>query len=689
MNAMPEPSNIALHARPTARDQDHPNRATHNGASAESSAPSSVDWWSEVSTGASEPEPVTDPQPSPNPAGLWTAFRSGAVEDPAAKRRLFAATRFPHLTAAERESRYGEVGGRVFYIGDDGKPYLELSGPGRFASGVAEYGPAIAGGAALSLAAPPAGLAAVGAAALGAAGGLAYRKVAGEVQGDDQDALGNMADMATEGALSGAGTGIGLAVGKHLVDRRALRDLPRLSESAVQKLDDLARSRGITLTPAELTNLGSLIQQQTMLGQGADEASDTLRAFYGERGDKLLDVIDSFIGSTPGPHTTGQMASEASQGIIDTATGARTAAVRPEYLRLMHSGVELPRDHAARLQAMVMDDPYIGQVLKRVKSDPLWVSADDINITRLPDTSLAVLDRAKKLIDHEIDIASSRGGREAEVAMLMRRKEKLLSITDNAFPDYAAVRAKFEGMSPEIDELQRSTLGVVSKYKGTHLESAAGTLVNTRSDPARVAWAREQFGKAGKGAEWDTIASQAMRDTLENIRTTVTAVDNVGPKFRKAIYGTERTREVMRAALGPQRFQDLDDLMQVLEAVGRVPRGQSITHFAGEAAKREARQASPVATFLRNIKISDPGGEFLEAVTDRSVEKYRGMMAKIITSRDAMRTLKQMRVLRSLSPTSQRRLNVAGQILAQAAGHGAGAALRPGGTTLPPRSARR
>ena len=45
-----------------------------------------------------------------------------------------------------------------------------------------------------------------------------------------------------------------------------------------------------------------------------------------------------------------------------------------------------------------------------------------------------------------------------------------------------------------------------------------------------------------------------------------------------------------------------------------------------EAAKREERQTAPVTNFLRNLKISDPGGEFLDALTDRSVEKWRGMM---------------------------------------------------------------
>lgn len=180
-----------------------------------------------------------------------------------------------------------------------------------------------------------------------------------------------------------------------------------------------------------------------------------------------------------------------------------------------------------------------------------------------------------------------------------------------------------------------------------------------------------------------------MRDVFENVRTTSKTMDAAGLKFRTAVFGSERARDVMKAALGPGRFRDLDDLMQILEAVGRVPRSQSITHFAGEAAKREARQASPVVSFLRNLKVSDPGGEFLDAITDRSVEKYRAMMAKIVTSPSAMKDLKKMRILRSLSPTSQRRLNAAAQLLAQASGHGTGSALTVGETRVPPRSAAR
>lgn len=445
---------------------------------------SGVDWWAETThSEASAPEAM--PQTSPEPAGFATALRSGTIEDTAAKIRLFSQKRYPNQPDEERIARYGIHDGRITYRDDDGKVYFELGTPGRVAAGTAEYAPSIAGGLAFGAMGPPGWIGAAGMAAVGSAGGLAARKIAGEIQGDDQTVAGNVADLGIEAALGAGGVKVGEAIGKRIVDRRAVRDLPKLSDASAQHLDSIARGQGITLTPAELTNLGSLIQQQSMLGQGADEAADTLRGFYGDRAGKIVNVIDDFIGATPGPHATGKLAADSGEEIIDTATRARTEAVRPEYLRLMRSGVALPRAQAAKLRTMMdIDDPYIAQLIKRAKTDPLWVAADGVNITKLPDTSLAVIDRAKKLLDHEINVATSRGGREAEVAMLMQRKDKLVGLADDAFPEYAAVRAKYEGMSPEIDVLRQSAIGVVSKYKGTQLEKAASTLVNTRADPA-------------------------------------------------------------------------------------------------------------------------------------------------------------------------------------------------------------
>lgn len=628
-----------------------------------------IDWWSEMTTEPSETDapPVT----SPEPAGMWDSFRSGMIEDPRVRHSVYAAQRFPDMPERDRLALYGEINGRTVYRDpSDGRLYYELGGKERVAKWLGENALPIAGGMIGAAAVPTGGVAAAvgapGLAALGAAGGMGYRKVGGELQGDNQDALDNVGDMATEAAWNAAGTAAGQAIGKHIVGRRAARDLSRFNADDAARLAKLAEARGILITPAEATKLGSLVQQQSALGQGMDEAADTLRQFYGNRTEAMLAAIDDFIGTTPGPAETGRMASRASGEIIDDAVRARSEAARPLYESVVRPDNVVPtiegtmQGPRATAIGELLDDPFFAGQVKAIKGNPLYRMGD------LDDASLPVLDMVKRRLDDAIETAA-RAGERNKVRLLEQRRVALLKATDAAFPDYPAARDAFAGRSPAVDALRESALGIVEKLQGTQLEKAASVLISTRADPTRVSWARAQFTNAGRGAEWDTIASQFLRDVLENTRGSVAAGDAaVAQKFRTAVFGSQRARDVMRAALGPERFGALDELMQVVEAVGRVPRQQSITHFAGEAAKREARQASPVTTFLRNLKISDPGGEILDALTDRSVERWRARMAQIITSPDAMEELRHMRVLSQLSPAAESRLRAGGVIVANA-----------------------
>lgn len=652
----------------------------------------SVDWWSTVNaahggqfsgtfeTPSGLPHGVPKLMDSEEPTGLATAFRVGMIEDPEARTRALAEARFPGDPRAA--DRYGTVGGEEVFIGDDGSLRREMGTGGKVAAWLGENLPAGVGATVGAMMGGPPG------AALGGAAGEALRKIGGEIQGDEQTVGGNVRDLATEAAFDWAGAKVGDLVGKQVVERRVVRDLPRFDDAATKRLQKLAGKRGIVLTPAEASNLGSLIQRQSMLGMGADDAADTLRQFYGKRADRVKQVIDDFIGATPPAEVAGRSARDVGKQAIADAEAARETATRASYRMLDRANPAIPRapDNLSGLSnargdsfdAIEADDLIAGYLDKAQKS-PLY------GLGKTPRNSFRVVDRAQKLMRDAAE-AAQRKGENFEAAAIEGKRQDLLRVMEKTIPGYRDTRRAFAEQSKFVEQAEQGIEGVLAGLKDTRLRKAADMLLSpANADPAAVKNARGLFVAQGKQREWDAIVNQRLRDTFEKTKGSAALGDAMtGPKFRAAIFGSQRDRDIMRAAMGKRRFQDLTDLMDVLEAMGRVPKQQSITHFAGEAAKQEARAAAPVVTLLRNLKLSDPGGELLDALTDRSVEKWRGMLAKVITSPAAVDELKRLRVLRGMTPHAKAKLRAAATILQKAGVLSAESATRDRPTKLPP-----
>lgn len=634
---------------------------------------STVDWWQE-STAA----PLTfggDVQESPDPAGVLTAARVGMVEDPQARMAAYARERFPNDPNAVQ--RYGIIDNDIVYRGDDGQVYRETGTLGN----VAEYvggkmaGPMTGAAAGAAVGGPPG-------AALGGAAGLAYTKLGGLAQGDKQDAGQNAFDIGLEGVLSWAGAKIGDIIGKKIANRRVAKDLPKLSDADTQRLVATAERYGIQLTPAEATNLGSLIQRQTALGQGFDEASDTMRRFYGDRAEAVTRAVDDYIGQTPGAYEAGLKGQQASSEIIGNAIAERKAEAGPLYRMAVRpdnvvptqtsnamAGAGVPAQQTALGE--LLSDPFMAAQVKSVKGNSLY------RMQNLDDASLPVLDQVKKNIDDMIAKAKQDNATNT-VRLLEQRRVELIDATDQAFPEYATARAAFEGRSPEVDALKQSRIGAVADLEGERLAKAADMLIGGKGDPSRVAWARSQFEKAGKMDDWNVVTRQWLRDSFEKTRGSLSAGDAMaGPKWRAAIFGSQRDRDILSAALGKDEYKNLESLMEVLEAVGRVPKQQSITAFATEDAKRMAVEAAPGKTALRNLDISSPMAELRELMISKDLDAWRQTLAEAITSPNGLDELKRLRVLRGLNPRSEKAIQIASGFLSRAASLGGEAVVSP------------
>ena len=120
---------------------------------------------------------------------------------------------------------------------------------------------------------------------------------------------------------------------------------------------------------------------------------------------------------------------------------ARTAAAEPFYQRSANMADNLIPDEKF---AIVKSDPYLAAEFANVKRNPLYGMGD------LPDNSMPVVDAVKRSIDDQIS-ASQRTGNNNAARLLMQKKDALIGMADEAFPDYGIARDVWSQYSGVID----------------------------------------------------------------------------------------------------------------------------------------------------------------------------------------------------------------------------------------------
>lgn len=605
---------------------------------------------------------------SPDPLGHKAAAIASTIEDPQAKLRFMAGTRYPDLPIHEAMDRYGYIDGDPVYVGDDGTLYREFPSLTEKAAGM------LAGNA-MQIIGGAAGGARFGApgAAAGSMLGLASRKGVGAAYGDPRNLKGDAFDLGVEGALNAIGWKIGDLAGKKIIDRRVVKDIGKFDKTRTQELQRVAKEYfGVDLTPAETTELGSLINQQTKIGMGMDDAANTVRDFLKRRAAQVDDAVDAYIGTTPPRDVVGKKAREVMQQSIDDAKAARTTASSPIYKSTIKDDVLVPEKGVERL----MEDDYIRSVFDKVSTDPRYGVLD------APQNSTSKIDAVKKAIDDEIG-ELKRSGKDNAVRILEQKKARLTTYTDRLYPSYKDARSAYASQSQYVDELEGGMEGVIANLKDPQLKDVTKKLLDPKNtSPLEVSQARRTFINQGKEKEWRDVTKQYLREIWEGPATRdVQSGANVkaGANFRKQVFGTKRQKEIMREALGPKEFGLFQDLMDVLEATGRVPHSQSITQSAQEYAKAEAREAAPVVSAVGDTLKLKLGQWWI----DMKAGNWRSTLADVMTSPDAISELEKLRKLKQMSPNSKVVLDTVTTALTKAGVYGTASVARDEPNQMP------
>lgn len=613
-------------------------------------------------------------------ASALTALKAGVPTDKQAAIKIFAEAR------GIPESRYRVVGDEIVYQANDGQYYKEIpsvftkpmTAAGYYAPDVIEAAPDIAAGIVTSpmLLAGPAGVAGSAVITGGVAAGTnAVRQaIAGLLGGQEFSG----ADVAKQGLISGGMQVLPFGVGKYL-EKNLAKDIGKVNTKEVADLTQKAKDLGIQLTPAELTNLPSLKSQQKVLGNIV-ESADTLGDFYLQRyKEQVQPAVNNFlnkISKVDDPMTAGYRGQQALKDRVVQLEKAREEGSAPLYRAAFERSVpvdisSIVKDIDAMLKIAKGDEL---KALQRIKNNlyrekPSFNAQGDEVMVKTFEDRLPALQRAKFDIDKmfkEESFSSMDNVIQGEVTNI---KNRLVQSMGKDNPMYLEANKAFEELSQPLNAFAERRAGQsLTAVSKDNLNDLATRLFNNAS-PQTIRYTRQQIQAVSPEA-WNDVTRAYLQTQWEKaMKPRIGAKEpriDAGADWKTMLLGDTNSQKSLLEALGPQQFQALSNLTQVLEAAGRVKKLGSDTAFNQRALKEmEDNAPSALAAFARvtgGVLTPQKYGQFFrDWATERAFSKNAEQLANVITSKDGMNRLRE---LRKMSPTTPKFISGLAQLAA-------------------------
>ena len=573
------------------------------------------------------------------------------------------------------ESRYRVVNGNIVYEADDGKYYAEV--PGLFkkpssslmynAPDVAETIPSIIAGLVTTPMLMTGLPGAIGSAAItggtAATSNVARQTIAGLLAGENRPI--DFKDVAVSGLLDAAGQMIP-ASRLAMYNRRVATDINKLDPYATEDLAVLAEKMGITLTPAELTNLSSLKAQQKVLGN-IPESGDTLAKFYEKRyTQQIQPAVEDFlstISKVDDPMTAGFRGQKALKDQLENLKLAREAETAPLYTAAFSSAVPVDvKPIVTQIDNML--DIAKGdekRALERIKNN-LYRETTTVDangkevVNKVLEDRLPALQRAKFDIDAMLSSDAVGSMDKIVVGDLTRIKNDLVARMGKDNPAYLEANAAFEIASEPINKF-------MEKRTGTSLINISQDNLNQfatkvfEGSPQTVRYVKQQI-QASNPKAWDEVTRAYLQQSWEKAMTVTPGSKELpidaGAAWRNMLLGNTKTQRLLQEALPPDQFVALKDLTTVLEAAGKVKKIGSDTAYNQKIIANLEDKAPGVFAEIGRLAggaISPQRwGQFIsDWASERAFAKNADTLANIITD---PKGITRLRELRKMSPTS-------------------------------------
>lgn len=613
-------------------------------------------------------------------ASALTAFKAGVPTDKQAAIKIFAQAR------GIPESRYRVVGDEIVYQANDGQFYKEIpsvftkpmTAAGYYAPDILESAPDIAAGIATSpmLLGGPLGVAGSAVITGGVAAGTnALRQsLAGLLS--DQEFSGT--DVATQGLISGGMQLLPFGVGK-ILEKNLAKDIGKINTKEVADLTQKAKDLGIQLTPAELTNLPSLKSQQKVLGNIV-ESADKLGDFYLQRyKEQVQPAVNNFldkISKVDDPMTAGYRGQKALKDRIVQLEQAREEGSAPLYRAAFERSVPVDvapiiKDIDAMLQIAKGNEL---KALQRIKSNlyrekPSFNAQGDEVMVKALEDRLPALQRAKFDIDQMFKEESFSSMDKVIQSEVTNIKNRLVQSMGKDNPMYLEANKAFEELSQPLNIFAEKRAGQsLTAISKDNLNDLANRLFANAS-PQTVRYTRQQIQAVSPEA-WNDVTRAYLQTQWEKaMKPRIGAKEpriDAGADWKTMLLGDTNSQKALLEALGAQQFQALNNLTQVLEAAARVKKLGSDTAFNQRALKEMEKNApSALAAFAQvtgSAMTPLKYGEFFKNwATERAFSANAEQLANVITSKDGMNRLRE---LRKMSPTTPKFISGLAQLAA-------------------------
>ena len=377
-----------------------------------------------------------------------------------------------------------------------------------------------------------------------------------------------------------------------------------------------ALARAAYTVPGEgKTRIGEFLTNRQ---EGTRNANNVLQ------GGQINRIVSGMDDLVPDQYTTAQRRA---------LEATRSAKGDPLYQATANDAQNLiPEEKFAQISA----DPFTAGVIKRVKSKSLYGMGD------MPDNSMPVIDAAKKQFDDMIS-AAQRAGKNNEARLLIDKKNALVAVADEAFPDYAKARSVWSEFSGVIDSGDLGRKFMRGEVDG--LKDAVSRMSEAERHQFRVGVAQAIRDRVG-GLVTRADATKKLMDipALESKIQTAFGDDEVFKKYigllqnertmfdpYAKIMGGSRTAEVMaeQADSGVDKGRIAQGVAGILNPVSPTGFMQGIGQVAG-GLKDRATTSAPMSRRLSEI------------LTGRDVEPVKKAIEDLKMTDAAKRSLTRM-----------------------------------------------
>jgi hypothetical protein len=312
--------------------------------------------------------------------------------------------------------------------------------------------------------------------------------------------------------------------------------------------------------------------------------------------------------------------------------------------------------------------------LQRIKNNlyrekPSFNAQGDEVMVKTFEDRLPALQRAKFDIDKMFKEESFSSMDKVIQGEVTNIKNRLVQSMGKDNPMYLEANKAFEELSQPLNIFAERRAGQsLTAVSKDNLNDLANRLFANAS-PQTVRYTRQQIQAVSPEA-WNDVTRAYLQTQWEKaMKPRIGAKEpriDAGADWKTMLMGDTKSQKALLEALGPQQFQALNNLTQVLEAAGRVKKLGSDTAFNQRALKEmEDNAPSALAAFARvtgGVLTPQKYGQFFrDWATERAFSKNAEQLANVITSKDGMNRLRE---LRKMSPTTPKFISGLAQLSA-------------------------